>query len=320
SLEPISTPFGELASGQAQRLTDRRVFGATCRDETLWLLVEGPALMEVNSPTMPAPLPLQEATDVATSLGTNLIVVGRADGGPWQLHRVEGVDEGGAELRLETLSGLRSNPLDGRKANFGRFTDELPLYAGHEDGNLYVLTATELFRLQRGDSELGQQTPIDILWDQFPLGDPEQHPSAFAAEPWDGDAPAVLFALGGSLYRYVVGRGLVARLVGAGNTPAQPGSLALTALPETIHALQVDAEGRIWLRWDGYVGYINDQGQLIAIAGGGQHSPRQAQHPWELELATSSPVHPSLAVGPQGVIRVAEPNAGVVLSFLTRAR
>ena len=313
---PAATPLGEVPAGGATQLVEgEAVLDAVCHEGEPVLLLEGARLTRLGGAGASA-LPVVEATDLAVA-GGELIVVGRERGGPWQLRRVGGEVGGGAPLAAEVLSGQSTNPLDGRRANFGRFTDELPLYSGHPDGALYVATPDALLRLDRGEQgELTLFTPIEVLWDGPPLGDPEQRPSAFAAEPWDGEGPpSFLLATGGSLIRFVVGRGPVARLVGAGDAPAVPGAEALRAAPESIHALQVGDDGRIWLRWDGYVGYIDDQGRLIAIAGGGERSPRETRAPWEVSLATRSAAHPSLAIGPRGEVVITEPGHGVVLSF-----
>ena len=223
---------------------------------------------------------------------------------------------------LEVVSGRTPSALDGRRLRKVGLADELPVFAGAEDGFLYGASAGVLFRIRAEDSGYNINSHMEVLWTGEPLGD--GHPTALAVEP--GQEPVrLLVAVRGRLYRFGVDasrpqegervhRGHFELLGGGGDRYPGLGGPARSARMPMIEGIVPDGD-RIWLRWGGFVGFIDAEGTLKGIAGGGVRLLGEAAAPWELALSPEVGVHPALAQAPDGALITPAPRQGAYLSF-----
>ncbi len=322
--EAAPGPMGAqmLEPGTAVALRDGAVDRAVCwLDDAVALVEVGGERLDVLGGQGVA-LPVAASSLEVTDGGQVLLATERAEGAG----ALEVFDPG-AGLAPTALTGLTPSSLDGRRLRRAPLAASLPVFAQADDGHIYAAMEGTLFRILNTPGErFSPVSRVEVLWTGEPLGVGRDRPTALAALPDDGDGTSILMAARGVVYRFDVDeaqpsvdgevrRGRFERLAGGGNSAPGFGAPATEAFLGEIEGI-VPHRDRIWLRWDGYVGFINAQGNLVGVAGGGDKGVSEAEFPWELDLFGTVGAHPTLSVSPDGrsIVTVA-PHLGAVVQF-----
>lgn len=319
-----------LGAGRASRVSEVSATGALCwsSGEPGVLTQGGSSVVLLSSGQRVA---LGAAVTGVRVLGDGRVVLADVDGEGRGRLRQATLEEvaAGDEAQWESLTGVTASPLDGRLLRRSSLADEQMVWAQGEDGHLYgAFDGTLLRVLSEPGEAFGRNHRLEVLWTGEPLGVGLSRPTALAWEGGgQGDEPArLLLASGGGVHRFRAGegglsvegevrRGSFERVAGGGTQVPGLGGDALEASMGVIEGIVV-ARGRIWLRWDGLVGFVDESGRLGALAGGGVGDLRSAAHPWELSLSRQVGMHPALSLSSNGRgLVTADPRTGAVLEF-----
>lgn len=319
-----------LGAGRASRVSEVSASGALC-----WSSGE-PGVLTQGGSSVVLLSSGQRVALGASVAGARVLSSGRVvladvdDAGRGRLRQATLEDVAAAdEARWESLTGVTASPLDGRLLRRSALADEQIVWAQGEDRHLYGAFDGVLLRvLDEPGERLGRNRRLEVLWTGEPLGVGLSRPTALAWEGGgQGGEPArLLLASGGGVHRFRVGeggasvegevrRGSFEQVAGGGTRVPGLGGDALEASMGLIEGIVV-ARGRIWLRWDGLVGFVDESGRLGALAGGGVGDVRSAAQPWELSLSRRVGMHPALSLSPEGRgLVTADPRTGSVLEF-----
>jgi hypothetical protein len=313
----LTLPGGEIVgSGRAAVLTAGSVTAVACLDDALVVLVgtdAGPVLTDLRGWELDAP----SVVDFV-SHGRELVLSAVTDEGGEIA--VAAPDDG----LLTTVTGLSHSLMDGRELWRAGLPNRFAVFAAAASPEvLFSLVEGELLAIHPvAGSGYTQTSKIETVWTGAPLNGRAEGVSVEAS---DAEKVTLLVSCEGQVHRltiptprgapYVANHGESSRVAGGGADYPGLGGSALSANLRQVHGLVVDGRGRIWLRWDRYVGYIDEEDVLIAVAGGGSRPASTARTAWELALPTSTSTHPDLAVTETGRLITTDAASGLLIAL-----
>jgi len=300
-----------LPRGGIAELLPSAVVGFACDGDALLAArrtSEGVDLTDLASGRSAA---LPDTTTSVASRSGELLIAWTDDGTPTLSLAPLADLSASTSLAAQPLTGLGLPAVDGISLRDAALADNAVSFTGAEDTALYVFAPGQVLRV-RAPFNFG--SALQVVWSGSPL---TARPEAVGI--WYGrPRPALLVAVQGRLYGFeppatASDRGRFFRIAGGGRRSG-PGHEATDTAIGHIHAVTAAVDGTVWLRWDGYLGRIED-GRLVAVAGGGTAGPSDARSPLELRLLDAGAFGSSLAISPGGEVTLADPARGMILAF-----